>query len=52
MRDFLDSVIVWELIFLLWMTFTLTNRLIDFTGDGPLLPNFEQLFPVPSGEEK
>jgi hypothetical protein len=45
MKDFLDSIIIWEVIFLFWMTITIANRLIDFTGNDPLLPNFEQLFP-------
>lgn len=45
MKGFLDSVIIWEIIFLFWMVVTIGNRLMDFTGNGPLLPNFEQLFP-------
>lgn len=45
MKDFLDSVIVWEIVFLFWMAATIANRLTDFTGNRPLLPNFEQLFP-------
>ena len=45
MKDFLDSIIVYEIVFLLWMTLTIGNRLMNFTGNGPLIPNFEQLIP-------
>jgi hypothetical protein len=42
MKDLLDSVILWECIILLWMLGTISNRVFNFTGAGPFLPQLEQ----------
>jgi len=44
MKKFLDSVILWELIFLFWMAATLGNRIFNFTNPD-LFPKVEQILP-------
>ena len=43
MKDFLDSIILWEMIFLFWMAGTLGNRVFNFTSQP--MPKFEQILP-------
>lgn len=45
MKDLLDSVILWEMIFLFWMAATLGNKVFGFISPDTQLPTINQIIP-------